>query len=252
MSMSKFRTLVIDDEAPAREIIKKYLSYHAEFELIGEFEDGFSGLKAIREMNPDLVFLDIQMPRLTGLELLELLEKPPVIIFSTAYDQYALKAFELSATDYLLKPYSKERFELSISKALQKLQAGGDTQAPVQALVQTMENAGEIINRIAVKIKHNVHVIPAHDIIFIEAEGDYVMIHTAGGKFLKEKTMKYFETHLDPATFTRIHRSFIVNLNYIARLELYDKEQYVVKLKEGTTLKASSAGYKTLKEQLNL
>jgi len=250
--MSKFRTLVIDDESPARDIIKKYLSYHTEFELIGEFEDGFSGLKGIREMNPDLVFLDIQMPRLTGLELLELLEKPPVIIFSTAYDQYALKAFEMSATDYLLKPYSKDRFEQAMAKALQKLQSGGDMQAPVQALVQTMENAGEIIHRIAVKIKHNVHVIPTHDIIFIEAEGDYVMIHTAGGKFLKEKTMKYFETHLDPAVFTRIHRSFIVNLNHIARLELYDKEQYVVKLKEGTTLKASSAGYKTLKEQLNL
>ena len=250
--MSKFRTLVIDDESPARDIIKKYLSFHPEFELIAEFEDGFSGLKGIREMNPDMVFLDIQMPRLTGLELLELLEKPPVIIFSTAYDQYALKAFEMSATDYLLKPYSKERFEQAIAKALQKLQSGGDLQAPVQALVQSMDNAGEIINRIAVKIKHNVHVIPTQDIIFIEAEGDYVMIHTAAGKYLKEKTMKYFETHLDPTTFTRIHRSFIVNLNHIARLELYDKEQYVVKLKEGTTLKASSAGYKTLKEQLNL
>ncbi len=250
--MSTYKTLVIDDESPARDIIKKYLSYHPEFELIGEFEDGFSGLKGIREMNPDMVFLDIQMPRLTGLELLELLEKPPVIIFSTAYDQYALKAFEMSATDYLLKPYSKDRFEQAIGKALEKLRSGSDQQAPVQALVQTMENAGEIINRIAVKIKHNVHVIPAQDIVFIEAEGDYVMIHTAAGKYLKEKTMKYFETHLDPGVFSRIHRSFIVNLNHIARLELYDKEQYVVKLKDGTTLKASSAGYKTLKDQLNL
>jgi two-component system, LytTR family, response regulator len=250
--MNKFRTLIIDDEAPAREIIKKFLSYREELEIIGEFDDGFSGLKGIREMNPDLVFLDIQMPRLTGLELLELLEKPPVIIFSTAYDQYALKAFEMSATDYLLKPYSKDRFDQAIAKALQKLNSGGDFQAPVQSLMQSMENAGEIIHRIAVKIKHNVHVIPTQDILFIEAEGDYVMIHTAGGKFLKEKTMKYFETHLDPAVFTRIHRSFIVNLNTIARLELYDKEQYVVKLKDGNTLKASSAGYKTLKEKLNL
>jgi two-component system, LytTR family, response regulator len=192
------------------------------------------------------------MPRLTGIELLELLENPPVIIFSTAYDQYALKAFEMSATDYLLKPYSKDRFDLAIGKALQKLRSGADTQTPVQSLVQSMENAGETINRIAVKIKHNVHVIPVADILFIEAEGDYVMIHTAGGKFLKEKTMKYFETHLDSSLFTRIHRSFIVNLNIIARLELYDKEQYVVKLKDGTTLKASSAGYKMLKEKLNL
>jgi two-component system, LytTR family, response regulator len=250
--MSKYRTLIIDDEEPAREIIKKFLSFSDEFELIGEFDDGFSGLKGIREMNPDLVFLDIQMPRLTGIELLELLENPPVIIFSTAYDQYALKAFEMSATDYLLKPYSRDRFDLALGKALQKLRSGADTQAPVQSLVQNMETAGEIIHRIAVKIKHNVHVIPTQDILFIEAEGDYVMIHTAAGKYLKEKTMKYFETHLDPALFTRIHRSFIVNLNIIARLELYDKEQYVVKLKDGTTLKASSAGYKTLKEKLNL
>ncbi len=252
MNMSNYRTLVIDDEAPAREIIKKFLSYHEEFELIGEFEDGFSGLKGIRELSPDLVFLDIQMPRLTGLELLELLEKPPVIIFSTAYDQYALKAFEMSATDYLLKPYSRDRFEQAIVKALQKLKTGTDTQAPVQSLVNTLENSDEIIHRIAVKIKHNVHVIPTQDITFIEAEGDYVMIHTAQGKYLKEKTMKYFETHLDPTLFSRIHRSFIVNLNGIARLELYDKEQYVVKLKDGNTLKASSAGYKTLKEKLNL
>ena len=250
--MSKYRTLIIDDEAPARDIIRKYLSYHPDFEVVGEFEDGFSGLKGIRELSPDLVFLDIQMPRLTGLELLDLLEAPPVIIFSTAYDQYALKAFEMSATDYILKPYSRDRFDMAVGKALQKLKAGADTQAPVQALVQTMESTGEIIHRIAVKIKHNVHVIPSQDIVFIEADGDYVTIHTAGGKFLKEKTMKYFETHLDPAVFTRIHRSFIVNLNHIARLELYDKEQYVVKLKDGTTLKASSAGYKTLKDLLNL
>ena len=141
MNMSNYRTLVIDDEAPAREIIKKFLSYHEEFELIGEFEDGFSGLKGIRELSPDLVFLDIQMPRLTGLELLELLEKPPVIIFSTAYDQYALEAFEMSATDYLLKPYSRDRFEQAIVKALQKLKTGTDTQAPVQSLV-TCERCG--------------------------------------------------------------------------------------------------------------
>lgn len=250
--MNKYKTLIIDDEAPARVIIQKFLSAYPEFEVTGEFEDGFSGLKGIRETNPDLVFLDIQMPKLTGLELLELLENPPVIIFSTAYDQYAVKAFEMSATDYLLKPYSRQRFDQAMQKAIQSLKTGADTKQPVNALVQTMDNDPGIIYRIAVKIRHNVHVIPTSEILYIEAEGDYVMIFTPSGKFLKEKTMKYFETHLDPSVFTRIHRSFIVNLNAIARLELYDKEQYVVKLKDDTVLKASSAGYKTLKEKLNL
>lgn len=250
--MNKYTTVIIDDEEPARAIIRKYLSYFPEFELAGEFEDGYEGLKGIRDLNPDLAFLDIQMPRLTGLELLELLEKPPIIIFSTAYDQYALKAFELSATDYLMKPYSRDRFELAIGKAMEKLKSGADPQIPVRSLVQTMDASEEIIHRIAVKIKHNVHVISTSDIHFIEAEGDYVMIHVEGAKYLKEKTMKYFETHLDPALFARIHRSFIVNLNTIARLELYDKEQYVVRLNDGNMLKASSAGYKMLKEKLHL
>jgi two-component system, LytTR family, response regulator len=247
-----YRVLIIDDEAPARDIIKAYLSGFPELAIAGEFEDGFTGLKAIQEMKPDLVFLDVQMPKLTGFELLELLDQPPVIIFSTAYDQYAIRAFELSATDYLLKPYTAERFGLAVRKALDKLGSGADRNQSVQSLVQSSEENPELLQRIAVKVRHNVHVIAVQDILYIEADGDYVSIITPGGKYLKEKTMKYFESHLDPARFVRIHRSFIVNVEQIGRVELYDKEQYAVKLKNGTTLKASSSGYKTLKDLLKL
>lgn len=245
-----YKVLIIDDEPPARDIIRYYLNAFPELTVIGEEEDGFSGLKSIRELEPDLVFLDVQMPRLTGFEMLELLENPPLIIFSTAYDQYALKAFEMSATDYLLKPYSAERFGTAVKKALSRLASGKANN--VEILTNALEEQPEFLQRIAVKAKHNVHVIPVNDILYLEAEGDYVMIHLADARYLKEKTMKYFETHLDPAQFVRIHRSFIVNVNYIARLELYDKEQYSVRLKNAAVLKASSTGYKLLKDLLKL
>lgn len=246
------RTLIIDDEQPAREVIRHYLKDFSEIEIIGEFSDGFGGLKAIQELGPDLVFLDVQMPKLTGLELLELLEQPPLIIFSTAYDQYAIKAFEMSAVDYLLKPYSGERFGQAVIKAINMVGAVNPGISPARALVKSLEENPEYLLRIAVKSRHKVTVIPIDEIVFLEAEGDYVMIHTKDGRHLKEKTMKYFETHLDPAQFIRIHRSFIVNARFIDRIEYYDKESYVVITKTGNTLKASTSGYKLLKQALNM
>ncbi len=246
------RTILIDDEQPARDVVKHYLKDFSEIEIIAEVADGFSGLKAIQEMKPDLVFLDVQMPKLTGLELLELLDQPPLIIFSTAYDQYAIKAFEMNAIDYLLKPYSKERFSQAVQKAIVQASAVNRTAQPVQNLVKTLEETPEFLQRIAVKSRHKVSVIPVDEIIFLEAEGDYVMIHTKDAKHLKEKTMKYFETHLDPAQYIRIHRSYIVNARFIDRIEYYDKENYAVLLKNGAKLRASTTGYKILKQVLNM
>lgn len=246
------RTILIDDEQPAREVMKHYLKEFPQVEIIGEFADGFSGLKAIQELKPDLVFLDVQMPKLTGLELLELLDQPPMIIFSTAYDQYAIKAFEMNAIDYLLKPYSKERFTQALQKALAQAETGGKTPAPIQGLVKTLDENPEFLQRIAVKSRHKVTVVPADEIVYLEAEGDYVMIHTKDARHLKEKTMKYFETHLDPAQFIRIHRSFIVNAGSIERIEYYDKETYMVLTKNGAKLRASTSGYKNLKQVLNM
>lgn len=246
----KHKVLIIDDEPPAREIIRNFLSEHPEFEIIGEFADGFSGLKAIQDLNPDLVFLDIQMPKLTGFEVLELIENPPVIIFSTAFDQYAIKAFEMNAVDYLLKPYSKERFDQALGKAFVHLSSGDITQ--VHDVIKAVDEMPEILQRIAVKIRHKVVVFPVSDIIFLEADGDYVSIHTNGGKYLKEKTMKYFEIHLDQKRFVRIHRSSIINIDFMDKIEYYDKESYAVLMKNGVNLRASSSGYKTLKEVLKL
>lgn len=246
------RTLIIDDEQPARDVVKHYLKDFREIELLGEFSDGFSGLKAIQELKPDLVFLDVQMPKLTGLELLDLLENPPMIIFSTAYDHYAIKAFEMNAIDYLLKPYSKERFVQAVNKAVTMASTGPAPAAPVQNLVKTLDEIPEFLLRIAVKSRHKVSVIPIEEVVYLEAEGDYVMIYTQDGRHLKEKTMKYFETHLDPEQFIRIHRSYIVNAKFIDRIEYYDKESYAVLTKTGAKLKASTSGYKLLKQALNM
>jgi two-component system, LytTR family, response regulator len=246
------RTILIDDEQPARDVVKHYLKEFPEIEILGEFADGFSGLKAIQEMKPDLVFLDVQMPKLTGLELLDLLEQPPMIIFSTAYDQYAIKAFEMSAVDYLLKPYSKERFTQAVQKAFAQANSGVKQTAQVESLVRTLEENPEFLQRIAVKSRHKVSVVPVDEIVYLEAEGDYVMIHTRDAKHLKEKTMKYFETHLDPAHFIRIHRSYILNARFIDRIEYYDKESYAVLTKNGAKLRASTSGYKLLKQVLNM
>ena len=244
--------IIIDDEQPARELIKHYLKNFPEIELLGDYPDGFSGLKAIQELKPDIIFLDIQMPKLTGFELLELLEDPPCIIFSTAYDQYAIKAFEMTAVDYLLKPYSSERFAQAIKKVQQQV-ISRNTDAPqINKLVATLEENPEFLQRIAVKTRHKIEVIPVDTISHIEADDDYVSIHVGTEKFLKEKTMKYMESHLDPKQFVRIHRSSIVNVNHISRLELYQKETYHVLLKNGISIRASSTGYKELKQLLNL
>ena len=246
------RTILIDDEQPARDVVRHYLKDFAEIEILGEFSDGFSGLKAIQELKPDLVFLDVQMPKLTGLELLDLLEQPPLIIFSTAYDQYAIKAFEMNAIDYLLKPYSKDRFTQAVQKAIAMAGSGIMVVAPVQNLVKTLDENPEFLLRIAVKSRHKVSVIPIDEVVYLEAEGDYVMIHAKDGRHLKEKTMKYFETHLDPEQFIRIHRSYIVNAKFIDRIDYYDIESYSVLTKPGDKLKARTSGYNLIKQALNM
>ena len=248
----KLKAIIIEDEEPARQLIKSYLSANNEIELAGEFADGFNGVKAIDEIKPDLVFLDIQMPKLTGFEVLELVSHKPAVIFSTAFDEYAIKAFEINAVDYLLKPYSKERFQLALDKAVTSIRKNEIQSQKLQSLLNTNEENPELLNMIAVKTGTRVHLIPVEDICFIEAEGDYVKIITKDTFYLKEKTLKYFETHLDPNQFIRIHRSFIVNAAEIARIEYYDKETHIVLMKNNSKLRASTAGYKLLKSKLQL
>ncbi len=243
------KTIIVEDEKLARDLIKDYLQNHEDFEIIGEYEDGFSGLKAINEMKPDLIFLDIQMPKLTGFEMLEVLEHHPAIIFTTAYDQYALKAFEHNTLDYLLKPYSKDRFDEAVGKARVRVQSG-DT-GSISRLVEHRDEQEDEIHRVVVKSRSRISVIPVVDIIYLEAQDDYVMIYTLQSKHLKQKTMKFFETHLPVGDFVRIHRSYIVKLSEIAQMQLYEKESYIVILKNGVKLPVSKSGLPKLKKNLD-
>jgi len=248
------KVIIIDDEAPAREIIKSYLKNYDYIEICAEYSDGFSGLKGIKEHNPDLVFLDIQMPKITGFEMLELLDKYPEIIFTTAYDQYAIKAFEINAVDYLLKPFSKERFDKALNKVKTKLAENNkqESQKISKKIIETVDSEKtDYLFRIVVKKRDNIHVIPVDDLIYIEAKDDYVMLYTEKSRYLKEKTMKYYETHLDPQTFVRVHRSYIVRINQVKRLEPYGKSSYVAILQQGQKVNVSLSGYKKLKEILN-
>jgi two-component system LytT family response regulator len=243
------KTIIVEDEKLARDLIKDYLQNHEDFELIGEYEDGFSGLKAINEMKPDLIFLDIQMPKLTGFEMIEVLEHHPAIIFTTAYDQYALKAFEHNALDYLLKPYSKDRFDEAIGKARERVQSGD--KESIARLVEHRDEQEDEIHRVVVKSRSRINVIPVDDIIYLEAQDDYVMIYTLQSKHLKQKTMKFFEAHLPVEDFVRIHRSYIVKLSEIAQMQLYEKESYIVILKNGVKLPVSKSGLPKLKKKLD-
>ena len=247
--------IIIDDEAPARDLIRHFLQIYSGIEIIGEADNGFTAMKLIRELNPQLIFLDVQMPKLTGFEMLELMDDPPAIIFSTAFDQYAIRAFELNAVDYLLKPYSKERFDAAVQKALKRMENGEwrmENEKKILHSPFSILHSKDSLTRIAVKDRQQIHVIPVNDIDYLEADGDYVKLHTGKKAYLKEKTMKYFEENLPAQQFIRIHRSYIVNVNEVAKIELYEKESYRVHLKNGEALKASSSGYKALKAAVSL
>lgn len=250
--MNKIRTLIIDDEQLARQVIRNYLQEDAAIEIVGESENGFDGFKKINELRPDMVFLDVMMPKLTGFEMLELVEDPPVIIFSTAYDEYAIQAFERNAADYLLKPYSRDRFNDALAKAKQKLGALEKSSLHVKEVLEERRNEEEVLNRIAVRNGNKIHIVSLEKIQFLEAQDDYVKLYTADGNFLKQQTMKYYERRLPAEEFLRIHRSYIVRLKEITKIEPFGKDTHVTTLKDGTELSVSRSGYSRLKEVLNI
>lgn len=244
------RTVIIEDEVLARNLLKSYLADHDQIEIVAECENGFDGLKAINELKPDLVFLDVQMPKLTGFEMLELIEFRPEIVFTTAYNQYAIKAFEQHAVDYLLKPFPKDRLLLAVDRAIEKIKGGKAEESPIDKLTERPE--GEFIERIVVKDKSKIHIIPVEQIRYIESLDDYVMIYTKERRFVKQKTMRFFEDNLQPKEFVRIHRSYIVKVEEIAEIQQYEKESHIVILKnDHAKLKVSKTGYKNLKDALN-
>ena len=254
VAMSELKIMIVEDERPARDLLRTYLEEFPNLEIIGEYDNGFDGLKAINELKPDAIFLDVQMPKLTGFEMIEVLEHQPEVIFTTAYDQFAIRAFERNAVDYLLKPFSRDRFRGAISKLQSRMESkteGGDEESGMEKIRQHLAQSDEKLHRVVIKKSGKIHVISTGDINFLEAQDDYVMIYTDEGKFLKQQTMKYFEQHLDSQQFVRVHRSYIANVTRIERIEPYEKSNFILILKDGNKVPVSRSGMQVLKENLD-
>lgn len=241
-----YRCVIVEDEEPARTLLVRYLSEIPNIDVVGQFANGFEGLCGIQELLPDILFLDVQLPRLSGFEMLELLPDPPVVVFITAYDQYAVQAFESSAADYLLKPYSQQRLLQAVDRALARIREPGGLRDVEPASIAPKE----ILDRVVVRTGSKIRIIPVGEILYLEAQDDYVMLHLRDEKHLKERTMRYFEEHLPPDQFVRTHRSWIVQVGAIDQIELYDRENYILKGRDGRQIPVSRSGYQRLKEVL--
>ena len=244
----KIRAVIVDDEESARLLLREYLAAHPEIEVAAECANGFEAVKAVHDLRPDLLLLDVQMPKLNGFEVLELLEERPAVIFTTAYDQYAVRAFEIHAVDYLLKPFAPERLAEALARAEERL-ARGEGQ-PLEEIAKLRGGPGRPLERIVVRTGSRIHVLPVERIDFFEARDDQVRIKAGSEEHLKAQTLGELEGLLDPANFVRIHRSYLLNLERLARLELYAKDSHVAILTDGTKLPVSRAGYTRLKELL--
>ncbi|OJW81856.1 MAG: DNA-binding response regulator [Bacteroidetes bacterium 46-16] len=242
-----YKAILIDDEPLARQLVRAFLKDYEQVSVLAECSDGFEGFKAIQDHKPDLIFLDIQMPKLNGFEMLELLDEPPAVIFTTAFDEYALKAFEAHAIDYLLKPITKERFDKAMQKWL--AQAAANQQPKVEALLQNNIYDG-YQHRIVVKDNGLIRIIPEQDIHYIEANDDYIKIVTKNGSYLKKSTLSHVEQSLDPQQFVRVHRSYLVPVGQLLRIEPYEKESHVALLQCGAKVTVSKSGMAKLKTLL--
>lgn len=240
------KVILIDDEPLARQLVKSFLEKYSDITIVAECGDGFEGFKAIQEHEPDLVFLDIQMPKVNGFEMLELLDNPPAVIFTTAFDEYALKAFEAHAVDYLLKPITRERFDKAIQKWMQQ---SATARPQLQELVQEKVYEG-YQHRIVVKDNGLIRIIPAADIQYVEANDDYVKIVTKDGSYLKKSTLGHIEQALDPQQFVRVHRSYLVPVSQLVKIEPYEKESHIALLQCGAKVNVSKTGMAKLKTLL--
>lgn len=245
--MSNYTCIVIDDEPLARSLVVEYLQAYPNIQIMAQCGDGFEGVKAIGQYKPDFLFLDIQMPKINGFEMLELLDEPPAVIFTTAFDTYAMKAFEANAIDYLLKPFSKERFDKALKKLLVQLGEKESTE-PIQQATEQYLSANQQLTRLVVKHNHIVRILNLNEVIFLEAYGDYIKIHTADTVFLKKKTMSYFESVLNDKEFVRVHRSYIIPT---AQIQKIDPPDFVI-LKNAQKIPVSKTGYTKLKQVLGL
>ncbi len=245
--MNTIRALIVDDEDLARQILREYLAEERDIEIVGECTNGFDAVKAVIELKPDLLFLDVQMPKLDGFEVLDLIESKIAVVFVTAYDQYAMKAFDAAAVDYLLKPFELSRFRTALERVRRRLQEKAVLPAASE-LRQAAKVPGQHLQRIVIRDNTRVHIIPVDQLDYVEAEDDYVGLHTAGKKYLKQQTISSLEASLDPLRFVRVHRSFIINLEKLGKIEPYTKDTKLAVLTDGSQVPVSRAGYMRLKE----
>lgn len=245
------KAVIIDDEPLARALVKEYLQHYTQIEVVQECNDGFEGVKAINQHQPSLIFLDIQMPKINGFEMLELLENPPAVIFTTAFDEYALNAFEAHAVDYLLKPFSKERFDKAMEKFLDTASVHQQKENTEKLVINMGESALQA-GRVVVKTGGKIRIIPISTIDYLEAADDYVKIFSQGECFLKKRTMSFFEKSLPKDQFIRTHRSYIINIHQITRIDPYEKDGHVAVLRSGVKIPVSKSGYSVLREVLGL
>jgi two-component system, LytTR family, response regulator len=245
----RLTAIIVDDEELARAILRELLKKHPEIEVLGECANGFEAVKMVTERKPDLLFLDIQMPKLDGFEVLELIGTDIAVIFATAYDQHALRAFEVHAVDYLLKPVAPERFEAALERAKQRI--GQPASAAVNQLAAAIREPGQFAERIVVKDGARVHIIPVAKLDYVEAQDDYAALASQGKKYLRQQTISSIESVLDPKNFLRIHRSYIVNLERVSKVEPYGKDSHVAILNDGARLPVSRSGYARLRSLLD-
>ncbi len=248
MRASKIKIIIVDDEELARSLLREYCSFHPAIEIVAECANGFEAVKAVTELQPHLMLLDIQMPKLSGFEVIELLESPPAVIFVTAFDQYALKAFDVHAVDYLLKPFGKERFNEAMDRAVQRLNKHQPDK--IKEIAAEAKPFSQPLERVLIKEGSKVLVIPVEKIDYIEAQDDYASFRVEGRSHLKMQRLGELETTLDNRRFVRIHRSYILNIERLARIELFQKDSRSAILKDATRLPVSRTGYDKLKELL--
>jgi two-component system, LytTR family, response regulator len=234
--------MIVDDEELARSLLREMLADHPEIEILAECANGFDAVKAAGQRKPDLLFLDVQMPKLDGFEVLELIGGGIPVIFVTAYDTYAMRAFEVHAIDYLLKPFGKDRFEAALERARGRL----GEKMPAPAELAAAARPSPYLERIVVRDGARVHIIPVSRLDYAEAQDDYVMLASAGKTYLKQQTISGLEASLDPRQFIRIHRSYIVNLERVVKMEPYTKDSRIAVLSDGKQLPVSRAGYQRL------
>jgi two-component system LytT family response regulator len=247
---AQFGAIIVDDEQLARHAVRELLSVHPEIQILAECANGLEAVKAVTAHKPSLIFLDVQMPKLTGFDVLELINTDAAVIFTTAFDQYAMRAFEVHAVDYLLKPIGRERFETALAHAKTRLEK--NLPAPrADELAAAARPPQQFLERAVVKDGTRVTIIPIAKLDYVEAQDDYVALASAGKKHLKQQTIASLEACLDPKSFVKIHRSYIVNLERVTRIEPYAKDSKIAILSDGTRLPVSRSGYAKLQELLD-